>query len=54
MCMKATQSRMLGCMPNFLAGCHIEYKQKVVQENRVYVIWGGLDVILVKLKRFTT
>lgn len=40
-------------MTIFRAGSHIEYKQKVVQENRVCVIWGGLKVILAKLKRLT-
>ena len=31
------------------AGSHGEYEQKFIQENRVYVTWGDLDVNLIKL-----
>ncbi len=31
------------------AGSHGEYEQKFIQENRVYVTWGDLDVNLAKL-----
>lgn len=33
------------------AGSHGEYEQKFIQENRVYVTWGDLDVNLAKLKQ---
>lgn len=35
------------------AGSHGEYEQKFIQENRVYVTWGDLDVNLAKLKQRT-
>jgi hypothetical protein len=31
------------------AGAHGEYEQKFIQENRIYLTWGGLDVDLSKL-----
>jgi restriction system protein len=33
------------------AGSHGEYEQKFIEENRVYVTWGALDVNLTKLKQ---
>lgn len=33
------------------AGSHGEYEQKFIQENRVYVTWGGLNVDLSKLQQ---
>jgi len=32
-------------------GSHGEYEQKLIQENRIYVAWDGLDVNLTKLKQ---
>uniref|UniRef100_A0A7C4QLG1 Restriction endonuclease n=1 Tax=Schlesneria paludicola TaxID=360056 RepID=A0A7C4QLG1_9PLAN len=35
------------------AGSHGEYEQKFIQENRVYVTWGDLDLNLAKLRQKT-